>query len=227
MEMTKNGQDVSLKLSRLFGVNFYQSQLLKLNKPRELRVLITSQIVCLSHGSVRQSLIVRWVLQLQIQLADSTGGWLLPIETVIGFLLAGFFISLTPSSMSSAIAETASAWRVVFTGAPLTVMYIASPKVSNCNQNMISWISVNHHLRGSIVGRLGLTSSFEFKLPWPLARIICFLLESRVHLFGQPRVNRQLARLRLVGTLVLFSDIFFCSLPMLSQCFSDLKGYCE
>lgn len=59
MEMTKNGQDVSLKLSRLFGVNFYQSQLLKLNKPRELRVLITSQIVCLSHGSVRQSLIVR------------------------------------------------------------------------------------------------------------------------------------------------------------------------
>lgn len=55
MEMTKNGQDVSLKLSRLFGVNFYQSQLLKLNKPRELRVLITSRIVCLSHGSVRQS----------------------------------------------------------------------------------------------------------------------------------------------------------------------------
>ena len=55
---------------------------------------------------------------------------------------------------------------------------------------------------------LGLTSNFEFKLPWPLAGIICFPSESRVHLFGQPRVNRQLARLRLVGTLVFFFHIF-------------------
>ena len=55
---------------------------------------------------------------------------------------------------------------------------------------------------------LGLTSNFEFELPWPLAGIICFPSESRVHLFGQPRVNRQLARLRLVGTLVFFFHIF-------------------
>ena len=63
------------------------------------------------------------------------------------------------------------------------------------------------------MGRLGLTSNFEFKLPWPLAGIICFPSESRVHLFGQPRVNRQLARLRLVGTLVFF--FFFTYLLML------------
>ena len=55
---------------------------------------------------------------------------------------------------------------------------------------------------------LGLTSNFEFKLPWPLAGIICFPSESRVHLFGQPRVSRQLARLRLVGTLVFFFHLF-------------------
>ena len=55
---------------------------------------------------------------------------------------------------------------------------------------------------------LGLTSNFEFKLPWPLAGIICFPSESRVHLFGQPRVNRQLARLRLIGTLVFFFHVF-------------------
>ena len=70
------------------------------------------------------------------------------------------------------------------------------------------------------MGRLGLTSNFEFKLPWPLAGIICFPSESRVHLFGQPRVNRQLARLRLIGTLVFFfSRIYLCCLPMLIQCF--------
>ena len=71
------------------------------------------------------------------------------------------------------------------------------------------------------MGRLGLTSNFEFKLPWPLAGIICFPSESRVHLFGQPRVNRKLARLRLVGTLVFlfFSRIYLCCLPMLIQCF--------
>ena len=69
------------------------------------------------------------------------------------------------------------------------------------------------------MGRLDLTSNFEFKLPWPLAGIICFPSESRVHLFGQPRVNRQLARLRLVGTLVVvvvvvvvFSHIYLCCL---------------
>lgn len=58
------------------------------------------------------------------------------------------------------------------------------------------------------MGRLGLTSNFEFKLPWPLAGIICFSSESRIHLFGQPRVKRQLTRLRLVGTVVFFCLFF-------------------
>ena len=72
------------------------------------------------------------------------------------------------------------------------------------------------------MGRLALTSNFEFELPWPLAGIICFPSESRNHLFGQPRVNRQLARLRLVGTLVclfFFPHIYLCCLTMLIQCF--------
>ena len=38
----------------------------KQSNKRELRFLITRQIVCLCHGSVGQSLIVRWVLQLQL-----------------------------------------------------------------------------------------------------------------------------------------------------------------
>ena len=64
----------------------------------------------------------------------------LPIVTVIGFLLAGFLRSVTASSISSAIAEIGSAWRAFFTGAPLTVMYIASPKVSNYNKKFLKGI---------------------------------------------------------------------------------------